>query len=94
MRASFTGVSRLKKQREKFDAFRTTFSGGRIELAPNFNELPDLVKGKILWRIGNYADFDKRGYHDAALLIFGDWTVAWRIEERKEGLVLDVWIVE
>ena len=59
-------------------------------MSRDFYELPPEVKGKIFWRIGNYTSFDKHSYHDAGLIIFGDWAVYWRIEDRKDGLVLDI----
>ena len=59
-------------------------------MSRDFYELPAEVKGKLLLKIANYNSFDKHSYHDAGLIIFGDWLIYWRVEERMEGLVLDI----
>lgn len=79
--------------RKTYDAFRTTFTGGRVQMSRGFYDLPAQVKGKLLWHIAQYDAFDPNGYHDAGVIIFGDWSVYWHIEERPE-LVLDIMLGE
>ncbi|WP_027556533.1 DUF3768 domain-containing protein [Bradyrhizobium sp. Cp5.3] len=39
------------------DAFRRTFSGGKVMMTSGVNELPDCVKAEALIQVANFAEF-------------------------------------
>ncbi|WP_445219333.1 DUF3768 domain-containing protein [Bradyrhizobium sp. Pa8] len=39
------------------DAFRRTFSGGKVMMTSGVNELPDCVKAEALVQVANFAEF-------------------------------------
>lgn len=66
------------------DAFRTTFTGGRVMLTAGVNALPDTTKANVLAAVRQFSDFtednDPHGEHD-----FGAFTVEgqrffWKID--------------
>jgi hypothetical protein len=44
--------------RELNDAFRLSFSGGRVMLTSGFNALPDMKKSQVIEQIKTFTDFD------------------------------------
>jgi Protein of unknown function (DUF3768) len=59
---------RIARIRDLNDAFRRTFSGGRMMMTSGVAELPDMVKATALQLVASFDDFtednDPRGEHD------------------------------
>jgi hypothetical protein len=59
------------------DAFRTTFSGGKVMMTSGVNELPDCVKAEALVQVAKFSEFtadnDPHDEHD-----FGSFNLVGR----------------
>jgi hypothetical protein len=66
------------------DAFRSSFSGGKVFMTAGVNELPDMVKAEILCTVAKYDDFfeenDPYGEHDFGSFELCGRKFFWRIE--------------
>jgi uncharacterized protein DUF3768 len=72
------------------DAFRTTFSGGKIMMTSGVNELPDCVKAEALVQVAKFSEFtadnDPHDEHD-----FGSFNLVgrkffWKIDYYDKDL--------
>ena len=65
MSATVRGADRI---RQLNDAFRTTFTGGRVLMTASVDALPDPIKAAVLTKVRTFTDFDRendpRGEHD------------------------------
>jgi hypothetical protein len=70
--------------RELNDAFRKTFSGGKIMMTPGVDELPDCVKADALVKVATYSDFsegnDPYGEHDFGSFELVSRKFFWKID--------------
>jgi Protein of unknown function (DUF3768) len=73
------------------DAFRTTFSGGKVMMTSGVNELPSCVKAEALVQVTKFSEFtadnDPHGEHD-----FGSFNLVgrkffWKIDYYDKDLV-------
>jgi Protein of unknown function (DUF3768) len=57
-----------RRTRELNDAFRETFTGGKVMMTAGVNALPDKEKEEVLSKVRTFADFngdnDPHGEHD------------------------------
>ena len=76
--------------RELNDAFRTTFSGGRVMLTVGVDSLPSDVKAKVLRSVASFstftADNDPRGQHDFGNFEVGGKRFFWKIDYYDRAL--------
>jgi hypothetical protein len=85
-------VDRREKIAELNDRLRTTFKGGRVQMTPGFYDLGDRLRGRALYAMSRYKNFDDESEHDSGVFIFGGYSFEWRIEYRNSdgaGLSLD-----
>ena len=79
---------RLARIRDLNDAFRRTFSGGRVMITCGVAELPDLVKAKVLQLVATFDQFtednDPHGEHDFGSFELGNRTFFWKIDYHDE----------
>ena len=77
------GHDRNARIRQLNDAFRRTFSGGRVTLTSGVNAMPDLIKARALQlaRIFDYfnEDNDPHGEHDFGNFELANFTFFWKI---------------
>ena len=75
---------RIGRIRELNDAFRRTFSGGRVMMTSGVSELPDMVKAKALQLVASFDDFtednDPWGEHDCAALTVDGQRIIFKID--------------
>jgi Protein of unknown function (DUF3768) len=66
------------------DAFRTTFSGGKVMMTASVNGLPDMVKAAALQRVAAFNQFtednDPAGEHDFGSFELVGRTFFWKID--------------
>lgn len=66
------------------DAFRTTFTGGRIMLTAGVNALPEAIKANVLSAVRQYTDFhpdsDPHGEHDFGVFEVQGVKLFWKID--------------
>jgi len=66
------------------DAFRTTFTGGRVMLTAGVNELPGSTKANVLAAVRQFSDFsednDPQGEHDFGAFTVEDRRFFWKID--------------
>ena len=66
------------------DAFRKTFSGGKVLMTAGVNELPDMVKAEALCEVAAFNDFtednDPHGEHDFGSVEVCGRKLFWKIE--------------
>lgn len=84
----------LEERQKVHDTFRTTFSGGRIEMLPEVKELPRRILGRLLFRIALYNGFHPESDHSNGNFIFGGLTIFWEIIEEQSGFVLVIGVQE
>ena len=79
---------RIARIRDLNDAFRRTFSGGRVMMTCGVAELPDLVKAKVLQLVATFDQFtednDPHGEHDFGSFELGNQTFFWKIDYYDE----------
>ncbi len=77
-------TAKTARIRELNDAFRTTFSGGRVMLTVGVNSLPRDVKATALRRVATFstftADNDPNGEHDFGCFEVGGERFFWKID--------------
>jgi hypothetical protein len=70
------------------DAFRTTFSGGRVLLSAGVAELPACVKAEALHQVASFKDFtpdnDPHGEHDFGSFELVGRRFFWKIDYYDE----------
>src|SRR5262245_39730770 len=70
--------------REQNDAFRKTFSGGKVMMTAGVDALPDMVKAAVLQTVANFDDFtednDPHGEHDFGSFELVNRKFYWRID--------------
>jgi hypothetical protein len=68
------------------DQFRTTFTGGRVQMTPGVYELDAQVRGRALQVLSRYTKFTDDSEHDWGVFIFAGYSFVWHIEYRdKDG---------
>ena len=74
--------------RELNDAFRSTFSGGKVMMTSGVHELPDCVKADALVKVATFSQFtsdnDPYGEHDFGFFELVDRTFYWKIDYYDE----------
>ena len=72
------------KIRQLNDAFRTTFTGGRVMLTASVEALPSDVKAMAIRKVATYDDFtaenDPHGEHDFGAFDLADRKFFWKID--------------
>jgi hypothetical protein len=84
----------LEDRQKLFDTFRTTFSGGRIEMLPAVKDLPQRIIGRLLFRIGLFNRFHPESDHSCGSFVFAGWIVSFEIHEEHRELVMLIGIQE
>jgi hypothetical protein len=64
------------------DELRTTFKGGRVQMARDFYDLDARLRGRALSTMARYNRFDDESEHDSGLFIFAGYSFEWQIEYR------------
>lgn len=76
--------------RELNDAFRTTFSGGKVMLTAGIEALPLEVKMLVIGRVMTFSEFtrdnDPRGEHDFGSFQLADRRFFWKIDYYDQAL--------
>lgn len=66
------------------DAFRTTFTGGRVMMTAGINALPDQTKANVLTAVRQFSDFtednDPQGEHDFGAFEVEGNRCFWKID--------------
>ena len=79
---------RTTRIRDLNDAFRRTFSGGRVTLTSGVDALPDLIKARALQLVRIFDDFsednDPHGEHDFGSFELANFTFFWKIDYYDE----------
>jgi hypothetical protein len=72
------------------DAFRTTFSGGKIVMTAGVDALPDAIKKQALATVAHFDEFDHdndpHGEHDFGSFKLGGQTFFWKIDYYDKDL--------
>ena len=75
---------RIGRIRELNDAFRRSFSGGKVMMTSGVAELPNMVKAKALQLVAGFDQFtednDPRGEHDFGSFELANRTFFWKID--------------
>ncbi|MGO9005532.1 MAG: DUF3768 domain-containing protein [Beijerinckiaceae bacterium] len=64
------------------DQLRTTFGGGRVQIAPDWFELDAALRGRALWVMSRYNRFQDGSEHDWGAFNFAGYAFEWHIEYR------------
>src|SRR5216684_7790126 len=79
---------RTERIRDLNDAFRRTFSGGKVMMTCGVAELPDTVKAKALQLVATFDQFtednDPSGEHDFGSFELVSRTFFWKIDYYEE----------
>ena len=66
------------------DAFRRTFSGGKVTMTAGVYALPDMVKAAALQKAATFdaftADNDPHGEHDFGSFEYAGKTIFWKVD--------------
>jgi Protein of unknown function (DUF3768) len=77
-----------ERLRELIDAFRSSFSGGKVMMTPGVLELPDCVKADALVKVAMFTAFttgnDPYGEHDFGFFELVGRTFYWKIDYYDE----------
>jgi len=77
-------TAKTARTRELNDAFRTTFSGGRVMLTVGVDSLPSDVKAMAIRCVATFSTFtpdnDPRGEHDFGSFEVGGKRFFWKID--------------
>ena len=77
-------TAKTTRIRELNDAFRRTFSSGRVMLTPGVHELPDMVKAAALQKTATFDAFtednDPHGEHEFGSFELCGRKFFWKIE--------------
>jgi hypothetical protein len=83
------GHDRSARIRQLNDAFRRTFSGGRVTLTSGVDALPELIKARALQlvRVFDYfnEDNDPHGEHDFGSFELANFKFFWKIDYYDQG---------
>src|SRR5260370_5572562 len=75
---------RIARIRDLNDAFRRTFSGGRVMMTCGVDTLPDMVKAKVLQLVATFDQFtednDPHGEHDFGSFELVNRKFFWKID--------------
>jgi hypothetical protein len=75
---------RTERIRALNDAFRCSFTGGRVMLTAGVAELPSDVRAVVIRKVATFADFteanDPYGEHDFGSFEFQGRTFFWKID--------------
>jgi Protein of unknown function (DUF3768) len=75
--------------RELKDAFRSTFSGGKVMMTSGVHELPDCVRADALVKVATFSQFtkvnDPYGEHDFGFFEIVGRTFYWKIDYYDGG---------
>lgn len=63
----------LEEKIKRNDFFRTTLSGGRIEMLPPVKELPPRIRGRLIYRLSLFNSFHPESDHSNGAFIFAGW---------------------
>src|SRR6266853_5731900 len=81
-------IDRTARIRDLNDAFRRTFSGGRVMMTCGVDALPDIVKAKVLQLVATFDQFtednDPHGEHDFGSFELGNRVFFWKIDYYDE----------
>ena len=73
------------------DAFRTTFSGGKVMMTSGVNELPDCVKAEALAQVAKFSEFtadnDPYSEHDFGSFELVGRKFFWKIDYYDRDLM-------
>jgi Protein of unknown function (DUF3768) len=79
-----TSTANADRIRALNDAFRKTFSGGRVVMTAGVDELPDMVKASVLVKVAEFDDFtlenDPHGEHDFGSFELCNRTFFWKVD--------------
>lgn len=85
-----TAMNRASRIRELNDAFRRTFSGGRVVLTRGVSGLPATEQAAILAAVRGFtaftADNDPHGEHDFGTVEHGELRIFWKIDAYDRDL--------
>jgi hypothetical protein len=81
-------VDRSGRIRDLNDAFRQTFSGGKVMMTCGVAELPDMVKAAALCKVAEFKEFtkdnDPHGEHDFGSFELVNRKFFWKIDYYDE----------
>jgi|SRR6266567_1320571 uncharacterized protein DUF3768 len=79
---------RITRLRDLNDAFRRTFSGGKVMMTCGVDALPDLIKARALQLVRIFDDFsednDPYGEHDFGSFELANFKFFWKIDYYDE----------
>src|SRR5947208_6677103 len=77
-----------ERTRELNDAFRSTFSRGKVMMTPGVHALPDCVRADALVKVATFSQFtsdnDPYGEHDFGFFELVGRTFYWKIDYYDE----------
>ena len=86
-------TAKTARIRDLNDAFRRTFSGGKVVMTAGVDALPDMVKAEALKKAATFSDFtadnDPYGEHDFGRFDLWGRRFFWKIELYEEPGVKD-----
>jgi Protein of unknown function (DUF3768) len=81
-------TAKTARIRELNDAFRRTFSGGKVVMTAGVDALPDMVKAAALQKAATFDAFtddnDPYGEHDFGSFEYAGKTIFWKIDLYEE----------
>src|SRR5687767_9334010 len=79
-----------ERVRDLNDAFRTTFTGGRVVITAGVDALPTNVKATAIRKVATFSDFsednDPYGEHDFGSFKLAGRTVFWKIDYYDQAM--------
>ena len=76
--------AKTSRVRDLNDAFRKTFSGGRLLLTSGINDLPSDVRAMAIRKVAAFAKFDEdndpHGEHDFGAFDLAGHRIFWKID--------------
>lgn len=78
-------VDKRRKIVELNDQLRTTFKGGRVQMTPGVYELDARLRGRAMYVLSRYRNFDNDSEHDGGMFIFAGYAFEWHIEYRARN---------
>ena len=76
-------VDKRRKIVELNDQLRTTFKGGRVQMTPGVYELDARLRGRAMYVLSRYRNFDDDSEHDGGVFIFAGYAFEWHIDYRS-----------
>ena len=81
---TIAGLPSTTRVRELNDAFRQTFTGGRVVMTAGVGALPDLMRAAVIAAVRAFdhfdADNDPYGEHDFGVVDVGEVRTFWKID--------------